>query len=395
MNTCPSRRDLIHVRQLFAHSIDYGLNEECWRHMICLLGLSCLFESATEEQESECGDYEFATASYCYELTNNSTICPNGNFSIPVLPFVHLMYSWSKFSSSIDSNGYFTKPIAICMNNTLSCQLGKPSLSFAVHNYICWDLEDVISLHFATVGTTATKLLVTVLQSLTSYCSVEHPAELYVCSTGRPISKHRLRDAHIDCFPSQNDEIDSLQICERNLTDRFECFNSDNMTRRRVHRRVLRNTWSDCPDGSDELFPVQCMYEYDCQMFLQYDLRLSLPIVYEELCNGYSIMAVSGSNETDESDCELWPCHARMTRCDGIWNRPNGCDELDCPDKVPTYLARFCSKDEHYCINPITMRLSCLPLEKAGDGNYDCLFGVDERAILDNNALIINRRIEI
>ncbi|CAF3178965.1 unnamed protein product, partial [Rotaria sp. Silwood2] len=34
--------------------------------------------------------------------------------------------------------------------------------------------------------------------------------------------------------------------------------------------------------------------------------------------------------ETDETNCDEWPCHARATRCDGVWNRPNGCDELGC-----------------------------------------------------------------
>ena len=36
------------------------------------------------------------------------------------------------------------------------------------------------------------------------------------------------------------------------------------------------------------------------------------------------------SNETDETDCELWPCNERHTHCNGYWNRPNGCDELNC-----------------------------------------------------------------
>ena len=84
------------------------------------------------------------------------------------------------------------------------------------------------------------------------------------------------------------------------------------------------------------------------------------------------------SNETDETDCELWPCDAPYTHCDGKWNRPNGCDELNCP----LFPRSTCRENEQPCAQFNSSTVGCISLAKAGDGHFDCLFGSDEAATL-------------
>jgi hypothetical protein len=86
----------------------------------------------------------------------------------------------------------------------------------------------------------------------------------------------------------------------------------------------------------------------------------------------------SNSNDTDETDCEMWPCLARYQHCDRYWNRPNGCDELQCSSLIQ----QKCADNEHPCARFNSTTMDCLPLAKAGDKHIDCLFGTDERKTL-------------
>jgi hypothetical protein len=83
-------------------------------------------------------------------------------------------------------------------------------------------------------------------------------------------------------------------------------------------------------------------------------------------------------SDTDETDCEMWPCTAPYSRCNGLWNRPNGCDELNCPSPQKT----SCADNEHSCAFFNSTIMGCFSLARAGDRHFDCLFGIDERATL-------------
>lgn len=93
----------------------------------------------------------------------------------------------------------------------------------------------------------------------------------------------------------------------------------------------------------------------------------------------------SNQSDTDETDCNEWPCNARYQRCDGEWNRANGCDEINCPNTATsfyTYNITGCAANEFYCGNMNETKLGCLTQQYIGDGIIDCLFGTDERATI-------------
>ena len=78
-------------------------------------------------------------------------------------------------------------------------------------------------------------------------------------------------------------------------------------------------------------------------------------------------------NETDETNCEHWPCNNQYTRCDGAWTCKNGADELNCNQSSKCY------PNHHECVSPTTLKVVCLPVDQAGDGNIDWLGATDER----------------
>jgi hypothetical protein len=114
------------------------------------------------------------------------------------------------------------------------------------------------------------------------------------------------------------------------------------------------------------------------------ELRENLAQFYhfDELCDNIVNRKLFpiGSNKTD---CEYWPleCHTSpYTRCNRIWNCKNGLDEIDCPTTNSDDIIRnsfHCNKNEHYCIQ--LNNLTCIHLNRTGDGIIDCIGGIDER----------------
>jgi hypothetical protein len=128
-----------------------------------------------------------------------------------------------------------------------------------------------------------------------------HPSMYQCVNTSKCISKHRLGDGRADCW--KNDE---------KLNDFSSKSNSS-----------INNSAMIEPN----LFPL--------------------------FCDGYiDIDTNKIHNETDETNCNWWPCNNIYTRCDHIWNCRDGSDKVNCP-----YLPS-CSPLFHPCISPDTFSLT-------------------------------------
>ena len=100
-------------------------------------------------------------------------------------------------------------------------------------------------------------------------------------------------------------------------------------------------------------------------------------VSFPTICDGFNELIpvlIDGRNETDETECEQWPCDNPYTRCNSHWNCYNGADEIDCGS--PPSLN--CSLEQHICVSPNTSQFMCLPIEKANDQKIDCLGATDE-----------------
>jgi hypothetical protein len=82
------------------------------------------------------------------------------------------------------------------------------------------------------------------------------------------------------------------------------------------------------------------------------------PFAY--FCDGYRHIRNNHEiNDTDESDCHLWPCNNPYTRCNYCLHCLNGLDELNCSNSLCSFNELTCyetvyeSSSVYYCL-PIT-----------------------------------------
>lgn len=102
-------------------------------------------------------------------------------------------------------------------------------------------------------------------------------------------------------------------------------------------------------------------------------------ITFSKICNGIVEYIPDNENNTDESDCSTdeWSCLTYYTKCNGIWNCPNGRDELGCRPSIPQ--VDFCINSSLVCFDITTGLPICLSQVKIGDGHIDCVGSIDER----------------
>lgn len=108
--------------------------------------------------------------------------------------------------------------------------------------------------------------------------------------------------------------------------------------------------------------------------------KIRRTITFSTICDGVVDLLpvrINGRNETDETNCEQWPCDNPYTRCDGYWNYPNGTDEINCDSSTLNH----CSSHHHLCVSLVTNQLVCLPIEKVNDRIVDCLGGIDGKTL--------------
>jgi hypothetical protein len=171
----------------------------------------------------------------------------------------------------------------------------------------------------------------------------------------------------IDDCPRNDDEsitrINNADILKQVLKNHFKCQTSNKY----IPQSSIANGICDC----GKIEPTWCEDE---DLNMNYIRR---NISFQTICDGFielSPILINGRNETDETECEEWLCNNIYTRCNNLWNCPNGEDEIGCDPSPPLN----CSSNEHICVSPRTNQLMCLPLTKINDGNADCLGGFDE-----------------
>ncbi|CAF0985871.1 unnamed protein product [Adineta ricciae] len=103
------------------------------------------------------------------------------------------------------------------------------------------------------------------------------------------------------------------------------------------------------------------------------------------ICNGFDELSptmIDGRNQTDETECNNWPCNNIYTRCNSFWNCLNGEDEIGCDESQ----LLNCSSNEHICFSSSTKNLICLNINKTNDGRIDCLGALDEPTICQRSS---------
>jgi hypothetical protein len=193
---------------------------------------------------------------------------------------------------------------------------------------------------------------------MTNDTNCSHSSLYYCENTTRCISKHRLQDRSIDCYKSDDELFHGS--CSLNFSHRFYCA-SDNKCIPQLH---VGDNQNDCTAGEDELIvnSDSCLLNSKCVNHEE--------LMFSKICDGFTDMSpveIDHQNGTDETNCQYWPCHTHYTHCDGIWNCPNGADELNCSTTLYPYQ---CNSNEHHCLIVNHTIKTCPPDE---NGKYDCL----------------------
>ncbi|CAF2664401.1 unnamed protein product [Rotaria sp. Silwood2] len=189
---------------------------------------------------------------------------------------------------------------------------------------------------------------------------------MYQCdNSSKCISIYRLNDNVRDC--PYNDDEQLTMVNSTCKLDYFKNYFKCKKENRCISRHLVGNGICDCTEHE----PGLCEDENP-----DYDLSRK-KVSFQTICDGFTELLpiiIDGQNQTDETECEQWSCNNTYTHCNSLWNCFDGADEIDC-DRSPTI---NCPLYHHIRISSNTTQFMCLPIEKANNGQIDCLGGTDE-----------------
>jgi len=356
-------------------------NEKCWIAIRCLFRLSYINPTACKQlcQHSSC-------------LESIRMNCPSAIFfpDVPVL-FGSIYFLYIKNDIEYWTNAELI-PFQLCFNTSEYDEFFENLTVIIVHQMKCVNSTEFLSkfddkpLAVPLPSRLHDVYIVKFYKILEKYhLKFNHTIEIcqrsnmYKCKySHKCISISRLMNSIVDC-PHMDDE-DLTLITDMTAVDYikenfFQCGSSN----RYVHLYLVNNHICDC--GSVAL--GQC---YDEQIDATY---LQKTIVFQHICDGFvdfNSILINNRTENDETDCHQWECDNLYTRCNNMWNCPNGVDETNCP----LQLGNICSLNEHICISVTTNTLTCLPIEKVNDGHIDCIGANDEPTLCTDRKQIHN-----
>ncbi|CAF2548696.1 unnamed protein product [Rotaria sp. Silwood2] len=149
------------------------------------------------------------------------------------------------------------------------------------------------------------------------------------------ISYNRVGDGFRDCYYYEDE---SFPTCHLNISNQFRCTSDPTKCLLPV---AIGNGYPDCPQGEDEASENI------------YGIQRQIP--FSSICDITPHILDADGNETDETNCEWWPCYTAYSHCDVLWDCHNGIDELNCPNMN-------CSLNEFQCKNDGLNLTYCLPL---------------------------------
>ncbi|CAF1220896.1 unnamed protein product [Rotaria magnacalcarata] len=391
---CVNNRDAVYYRNMFQYDVNDNneLTPTCWIYLICMSNMYDLFSfncsfcaHLLKGNFDECEIHIIhiimrARAYFTHFCSSDVYITfPSG----PIISSSVYTLFMENFNTSSIAHKYGPYPDYICYDRNV-CPFKLPislrSTTMEINNLICFMTHGLVGSR-VTNGLRNWKNFLRHMRRLFSSCTtnfmVKNKIEkLFYCPISEKyISPYRILDKFDDCFFYEDLNIDDK--CAFNLTDVFQCRNEPTrcMTR-------FMTSYDGCDDDSDTLYPGVCDLPNDwgCQ-FLRGIPLPPVHFIFQELCNGNSKLQYEIDGETDETHCDEWiPNFSQQNHlCDGVWDNENGSDELDCRNTVVRAVSKQCGANEHYCAQRNESELRCLSVEKAGDGNIDCLGASDER----------------
>ena len=349
-SSCTRGRDQWLVKSMYLTRGE-NISEECW------LAWKCLIES-TDQQVKQ----------------NVQTLCPR-YLTFPSTPGLRDGIYFIYQTDQLPDLTTFPPPLFhLCYNQSSYHNAFINHTKIFLNGMTCISSEDYHPSHYIGWKYEYDNIIYQLFKDLKRFhfpyeftWKMCHRLNMYQClNSSKCISIYRLKDSNFDC-PLMDDEnvylINNTNLMTRVNSTRFYCQSTGEF----IHLALRNNLICDC-----ETKDFQGCEDEELEYIQKID-QISFPII----CDGVvdlDIQVIEGRNETDETECQSWPCNHLYTHCDDLWNCPHGVDETGCL----SYGNVSCSTQEHLCISMITNRLICLPWEQANDDHVDCLGGTDE-----------------
>ena len=364
----PQRTNLL-VRTMFFVK-DNDISDDCWFAVQCALEVSSSMNSA-------CVDL-------CHNQHHISIInqtCPDMLFA-PAIPILYdeLYFAYRKNDTEHHVCGYYWNPY-LCASTDRYDGFFSDIPKVILNNRTCWQSSDILYPGYQLIVpwiyayAIPHHLFFQKYSLLRNYSSnMCNESSMYQClHSSKCISIHRLMNNVDDCPYRDDEDINKNQnpyAIEQMKRNSFYCLGK---------KKYVPLTTIE--DGKCDCGYVERDWCEDESLQMNYIRR---NISFQTICDGYielQPILLDGHNETDETQCDQWPCDNIYTHCDGLWNCPKGEDEIGCYRSS----SLTCAFDEHFCVSIQTLELICLALDKVNDGRIDCIGATDERRFCHRN----------
>ncbi|UJR12844.1 hypothetical protein I4U23_017018 [Adineta vaga] len=339
--------------------------DKCWIPFLCITFI--------QDQIDYQICLDFCINQLCEQLVEEN--CPNFiRFPDGPLIFGHIFFVYMKESLLYPSNILIPIPDYVCYDDQLCKEMPTTIILSSLNNSKCRSFNelpyklpdeiirwDTILVHIQNLFRTCTSIINN--SSIYSNISI-----MYQCiNSSKSISIYRLNDGIQDCYYNDDEQFN---VTEGNILKPFQnCYNCEK-SNKCIDYQFLNDGLIQCPFQDDENPEII--------------FKTKEHIFFQTICDGFielKPIIINGRQETDETECEQWPCSNVYTRCNQIWNCPNGADELNCN----LSLSLNCQLQEHLCVSSINNQLMCLSIEKVNDGINDCLGATDEPFLCRTN----------
>ncbi|CAF1516414.1 unnamed protein product [Adineta ricciae] len=294
---------------------------------------------------------------YCQNLCDNKQECelqtlkqcPSA-FIAPTVPVWDGHFKFGYFSNETSIKLFADSPHFVCYRQDLCPFLIS---TFTLDNQTC--------LHTHQLNLSLINNIYEIFQSCTHFSQEDNEhfcrnsTTVRCLGTTKCITKRRVLDGFFDC-PNDYDESAAVNSCALNDKHRFQCTSESKC----LSPSLVGNRKQYCIGGEDE-------FKREGTLINIHQLPFS------SICNNWIELHLA-ENETDETQCELWPCVNQYTRCNDRWECPKGIDEVHCQSKSQ------CPENHHPCFFIENQTLGCLHINYVEDGIMHCFGSLDEQS---------------